>query len=73
KVGKRLPNLPKPRQIGFAANRRLLELERLSHETTFQAIERPVSRDGQRASGLRFADPKVHNLWHALLLRLKPS
>ena len=37
-------------------------------ETTFQAIERPVSRDGQRASGLRFADPKVHNLWHALLL-----
>ena len=73
KVGKRLANLPKLRQIGFAANRRLLELERLSHdcmlaETTFQAIERPVSRDGQRASGLRFADPKVHNLWHALLL-----
>ena len=73
KVGKRLANLPKLRQIGFAANRRLLELECLSHdcmlaETTFQAIERPVSRDGQRASGLRFADPKVHNLWHALLL-----
>ena len=73
KVGKRLANLPKLRQIGFAANRRLLELERLSHdcmlaETTFQAIERPVGRDGQRISGLRFADPKVHNLWHALLL-----
>jgi hypothetical protein len=37
-------------------------------ETTFQAIERPVNRDGQRISGLRFADPTVHNLWHALLL-----
>ena len=39
-----------------------------SPKTTFQAIERPVGRDRQRASGLRFADPKVHNLWHALLL-----
>jgi len=72
-VGKRLANLPKLRQIGFAANRRLLELERLSHdcmlaESTFQAIERPITRDGQRISGLRFADPKTHNLWHALLL-----
>jgi hypothetical protein len=72
-VGKRLANLPTLRRIGFAANRRLLATERLSHncmlaETTFQAIERPVSRDGQRISGLRFADPKVHNLWHALLL-----
>jgi hypothetical protein len=37
-------------------------------ETTFQAIERPVSRDGERISGLRFADPKVHSLWHALVL-----
>ncbi len=37
-------------------------------EASFQAIERPVDRDGRRISGLRFADPKVHNLWHALLL-----
>jgi hypothetical protein len=72
-IGKRLANLPKLREVGFAANRRLLRIERLSHdcmlaETTFQAIERPISRDGQRISGLRFADPKVHDLWHALLL-----
>ncbi len=72
-VGKRPAKLPKLREIGFAANRRLLELKRLSHdcmlaETAFQAIEQPVSRDGQRSSGPRFADPKVHNLWHALLL-----
>src|SRR5215475_10850931 len=79
RIGKRLANLTALRQIGFAANRRLLELERLSHdcmlaEATFQAIDRPVSHNGQRASGLRFADPKVHHLWHALLLfRLLPD
>jgi hypothetical protein len=74
-----LANLPALRQIGFAANRRLLNLERLSHdcmlaEATFQSIDRPVCRDGQRASGLRFADPKAHHLFHALLLfRLLPD
>ena len=28
----------------------------------------PVSVNGQRASGLRFADPRVHPLWHAIIL-----
>jgi hypothetical protein len=43
-------------------------------EATFQAIDRPVCRDRQHASGLRFADPKVHHLWHAVLLfRLLPD
>jgi hypothetical protein len=78
-IGRRLINLPALRQIGFAANRRLLNLQRLSHdcmlaEAIFQAIDRSVSCNGQRASGLRFADPKVHHLWHALLLfRLLPD
>ena len=72
-VGKRLHNLPKLREIGFAANRRLLEVERLSHdcmlaEDTFQAINSPVAAGRQRASGLRFADPRVHSLWHAIIL-----
>ena len=72
-IGKRLHNLPKLRQIGFAANRRLLEVERLSHdcilaEDTFQAINSPVAAGRQRASGLRFADPRVHALWHAIIL-----
>jgi hypothetical protein len=31
-VGKRLCNLPALPAIGFAANRRLLEIERLSHD-----------------------------------------
>jgi hypothetical protein len=78
-IRKRLHNLPKLRAVGFAANQRLLEVERLSHdcllaEETFQNIDRPVTVEGQRASGLRFADPRVQTLWHALILfRLLPN
>jgi hypothetical protein len=78
-VGKRLHNLPKLRDIGFAANRRLLEVERLSFdrilaEDTFCHINGPVEQGGQRASGLRFADPRIHPLRHALILfRLLPT
>jgi hypothetical protein len=72
-VGRRLCNLPKLRAIGFAANQRLLEIERLSHdcilsEDTLHTINRPVAAGRQRASGLRFADPRVHALLHALIL-----
>ena len=72
-VGKRLSNLAKLRQIGFAANRRLIEVERLSHdcilsEDAFQAINRPVVAGRQRTSGLRFADQHAHALLHALIL-----
>src|SRR5579864_1339176 len=72
-IGKRLHNLPKLREIGFAANHRLLEIERLSHdcmlaEDTFQTINGPVAAGRQRASGLRFADPRLHPLLHALIL-----
>jgi hypothetical protein len=72
-IRKRLHNLPKLREIGFAANRRLLEIERLSHdcmlaEDTVEAINNPVAAGRQRASGLRFADPRAHALWHAIIL-----
>lgn len=72
-VGKRLHNLPKLREIGFAANRRLIEVERLSHdcmltEDTFRTINGPVAAGRQRASGLRFADPRAHALLQALIL-----
>src|SRR5437667_7836743 len=72
-IGKRLHNLAKLRDIGFRANRRLLNVERLSYdcilaEETFQRINGPVDRAGQRASGLCFAAPRVHALWHALYL-----
>jgi hypothetical protein len=47
-IGRRLHNLPKLRAIGFSANRRLLEVERLSHvcilsEDTFRTIDHPVT------------------------------
>ncbi len=70
-IRKRLHNLPKLREIGFAANRRLLDVERLSHdcmltEDTFQTINGPVAAGRQRASGLRFADARVQSLLHGL-------
>jgi hypothetical protein len=72
-VAKRLHNLPKLREIGFAANRKLVEIERLSHdcilsEDIFQAVNRPVAAGRQRAAGLRFADLRAHALLHALIL-----
>ena len=46
-IGKRLPNLPRLRQIGFQANRRLLEVEKISHdcmlaEEAFQQLIAPA-------------------------------
>jgi DNA-binding HxlR family transcriptional regulator len=72
-IGKRLHNLPKLREVGFAANRRLLEVERLSHdcilaEDSFQKINGPIEQNGQRASGLRFADPHIQFIWQAVIL-----
>jgi hypothetical protein len=77
-IGKRLPNLAALRKVGFQANRRLLNMQRISQDCTigedaFRQINEPVETDGQRASGLRFADPLVQSLFAALLLfRLLP-
>src|SRR3954452_12579365 len=72
-IGKRLRNLPALRQIGFQANRRLLDVQRISQdcavgEDAFHQINDPVEVDGQRASGLRFADVAVQALLSALLV-----
>lgn len=63
-INKGLKNLPALREIGFAANRRLLDVQQLSHdcmigEDAFRRVNDPVEVDGQRASALRFADPMV--------------
>ena len=77
-IGKRRHNLPKLPEIGFRADRRLLEVERVCcngilTEETFQQINSPVGQAGQRAFGRRFADPRVLALWHALIIfRLLP-
>jgi len=72
-IGRGLRNLPALRQVGFQANRRLLTVQRLSHdcalgEAAVQALTRPAMVDGQRAPALRFADPRVLALFHALVL-----
>jgi hypothetical protein len=78
-IGKRLTNLPALREIGFSANRRLLGVQRLSHDPArgaevFTAVNDPIVTDtGNRVAGLRFADARVHALLSALLVfRLLP-
>jgi hypothetical protein len=79
RLSKRLTNLPALRQIGFSANRRLLGVQRLSHDPirgahAFTDLTAPILTDtGTRIPGLRFGDPRVHALLQALLIhRLLP-
>jgi hypothetical protein len=78
RLGKRLVNLPALRQVGFQANRRLLDVQRISQdcalgEDAFRRLNEPVTVGGQRASALRFADRAVQALLSALLVfRLLP-
>src|SRR5882762_6918500 len=78
KIGKRLHNLPALREVGFRANRRLLDVQRVSHdcaigEAVFRQVTEPRAVDGQRASALRYADACVLALFNALLVfRLLP-
>jgi hypothetical protein len=72
-IGRALHNLPALREIGFAANRRLLHVESLSHDCligqdALDAVSQPVVVHDQRAAGLRFGDRRVHALMHALCL-----
>ena len=78
-IGKRLTNLPALRDIGFSANRRLLRVQRLSHDPAdgadaLAAITDPViTTTGQRVSGMRFTDARVQALLSALcVFRLLP-
>ena len=78
-LSKRLTNLPALRQIGFTANRRLLGVQRLSHDPirgarAFTDLTAPIITDtGARIPGLRFGDPRAHALLQALLIhRLLP-
>jgi hypothetical protein len=72
-VGKLLKNLPLLRHIGFAANRRLLDVQRLSYDCTisqevFDQVVRPIQVAGQRASALRFDDRRVQALFSVLVM-----
>jgi hypothetical protein len=72
-IGKRLHNLPALRAVGFAANRRLEDVQRLSHdcqmgEEAFRQVTQPQVVQGQRVSALPFAAPRVQALLSVLVL-----
>ena len=79
-IGRRLTNLPALRKIGFSANRRLLDVQRLNHDpadgtTTLAEISEPVHTEtGQRVAGMRFTDERVQALLSVLcIFRLQPQ
>lgn len=72
-IGKRLHNLPALRAVGFSANRRLLDVQRTSHDCTmdedrFQRVNQPLRVGAQRVSALRFTDPWVQAIFSVLAL-----
>jgi len=72
-IGKLLKNLPALRQIGFQANRRLLNVQKISHdcsigEDAFDRVVRPAEVNAQRASALRFGDKRVQVLFAVLVI-----
>jgi len=72
-IGKSLKNLPALRQVGFQANRRLLDVQKISHdcaigEDAFDRVVRPTEVAGQRASALRFGDQRVQALFAVLVI-----
>ena len=61
------------RRIGFAANRRLLEIEQISHDCAlgndaFQHLQRPRQIQCQRAPALRLGDANAQAVLNAVLM-----
>jgi len=73
-VNKGLSNLPYLQKIGRQINRRLLEVERVSHNSglsgdSIQRVVQPtVTADGEKAPALKFGQPRVMALLLALTL-----
>ena len=57
-IGKRLTNLPALREIGFHANRRLLGVQRLSHDP-ISGTQRPAHRHRPRHHRQRHPHPRA--------------
>ena len=78
-IRKGLNNLPALREVGFSANRRLLGVQRISHDPVtgadaFAALTNPIDVNGQHAAGLRFGDRRAQALLATLLtFRLQPN
>jgi hypothetical protein len=73
-INRGLKNLPYAQQVGRNINRRLLEVERVSHNCglsgdSIQRVVQPtVNPDGQKAPGLKFGIPRVMALFLALTM-----
>ena len=72
-IGRKVQNLSALRKVGFRANRRLLDVQKISHDCTmgqlaFDRINQPVEVDGQRASALRFGHARVMALLAAIAM-----
>jgi hypothetical protein len=70
-VAKAVDNLSFLRDLGQQVNRKLLEVERLSHhcvltQDALDRLQQPTMEGGQRVSALRFGDPRVMALLQAI-------
>jgi hypothetical protein len=78
-INKGLKNLPALREVGFSANRRLLGVQRISHDPitgadAFTTLNNPIDLNGQHAAALRFGDARAQALLSTLLtFRLHPN
>jgi hypothetical protein len=78
-IGKRLHNLPTLRAAGFTANRRLLDVQMISHDPAdgqdaiVQTCQPLTTEAGTRVAAIRLGDPRAHALLAALcVFRLLP-
>src|SRR5664279_1195204 len=73
-VNKGVANLPYLQKIGRQINRRLLEVERVSHNSGLsgdsiqRGVQPAVTEDGKKAPGLKFGQPRVMALLLALTM-----
>ena len=73
-INKGLANLPYLQKVGREINRRLLEVERVSHNSglsgdSIQRVVQPtVTNDGEKAPALKFGQPRVMALFLALTM-----
>jgi hypothetical protein len=79
-VAKGLSHLPQLKEIGFTASRRLLDVQRISHDpaqgaAALTALTRPaISPAGTRTAGMPITSPRVQALLSALCaFRLLPN
>ena len=78
-MAKGLSHLPELKEIGFTASRRLLDVQRISHDpaegaAALAALTQPVtSPAGTRTAGMPITSPRVQALLSALcVFRLLP-